>query len=141
MDFNINSPAYFTQQYGVDDDIYKLCRTISSHVKHIKYSEIYDIIGLVPIVEPLDQKRKEAVEYKTKMKLIYITTHIDYELYVNGDMDTRKNLMIKCILDSIKKISKKAKIDYVKFEEDILGFLGNEKLKTERMGNSVKDQN
>ena len=127
MDFNINSPAYFTQQYGIDDDVYKLCRDLSKYVKNTKYSDVYDIVGLVPIIEPFDQKRKEIVEYKTKMKLVYITKHIDYELYINGDLDTRKKLMIKCILDSIKKISKKAKIDYIKFEEDVLNFLECEK--------------
>ena len=38
MDLNINSPSYYTQEYGVDDDIYWMCRELSNFVKEKKYS-------------------------------------------------------------------------------------------------------
>ena len=39
MDLNINSPAYYTSEYGVDDDIYWMCRELSYYVREKKYSD------------------------------------------------------------------------------------------------------
>ena len=50
MDLNINSPAYYTREYGVDDDIYWMCRELSYYVREKKYSDAINIIGIVPIV-------------------------------------------------------------------------------------------
>lgn len=52
MDLNINSPAYYTKEYGVDDDIYWMCRELSNYVREKKYSDAINIIGIVPIVAP-----------------------------------------------------------------------------------------
>ena len=52
MDLNINSPAYYTREYGVDDDIYWMCRELSYYVREKKYSDAINIIGIVPIVAP-----------------------------------------------------------------------------------------
>ena len=52
MDLNINSPAYYTSEYGVDDDIYWMCRELSYYVREKKYSDAINIIGIVPIVAP-----------------------------------------------------------------------------------------
>ena len=45
MDLNINSPAYYTKEYGVDDDIYWMCRELSNYVREKKYSDAINIIG------------------------------------------------------------------------------------------------
>lgn len=52
MDLNINSPAYYTKEYGVDDDIYWMCRELSNYVREKKYSDAINIIVIVPIVAP-----------------------------------------------------------------------------------------
>ena len=44
MDLNINSPAYYTKEYGVDDDIYWMCRELSNYVREKKYSDAINII-------------------------------------------------------------------------------------------------
>ena len=40
MNLNINSPAYFTQQYGVDDDVYRYCQKCYKYFKDKEYSEV-----------------------------------------------------------------------------------------------------
>ncbi len=37
MELNINSPAYYSDKYGIDDEIYWICREISSLVKNKDY--------------------------------------------------------------------------------------------------------
>ena len=52
MELNINSPSYFTKQYGVIDEIYSMCRGISKHVENKQYSDLVDIVGITPIIAP-----------------------------------------------------------------------------------------
>ena len=54
MELNINSPSYFTKQYGVIDEIYSMCRGISKHVENKQYSDLVDIVGITPIIAPKD---------------------------------------------------------------------------------------
>ena len=84
MELNINSPSYFTKQYGVIDEIYSMCRGISKHVENKQYSDLVDIVGITPIIAPI--------------------------------------MIVKNILASIKTISRKAKIDYKQFCEDIFQY-------------------
>ena len=52
MELNINSPAYFTNHYGVDDEVYRYCRNLHNYFKTKEYSETLTIIGITPIVAP-----------------------------------------------------------------------------------------
>lgn len=54
MQLNINSPAYFSNEYGVDDEIYFMCREISNFMIERCYSEKTETIGIFPIVVPKD---------------------------------------------------------------------------------------
>ena len=92
MDLNINSPAYYTKEYGVDDDIYWMCRELSNYVREKKYSDAINIIGIVPIVAPAAVLEKG---------------------------------LCNNILSSVKAVSKKGKIDYKLFEEDLRSFCKN----------------
>lgn len=47
MQLNINSPAYFSNEYGVDDEIYFMCREISNFMIERCYSEKPETIGIV----------------------------------------------------------------------------------------------
>ena len=33
MELNINSPAYFTNHYGVDDEVYRYCQNLHNYFK------------------------------------------------------------------------------------------------------------
>ena len=39
MELNINSPAYFTNYYGVDDEVYSYCQNLHNFFKTKEYSE------------------------------------------------------------------------------------------------------
>lgn len=51
MKLNINSPMYYTMQFGVIDEIHKMCQDIQNVVKEKSYSPVIDIVGITPIFE------------------------------------------------------------------------------------------
>lgn len=127
MDLNINSPAYYKNIYGVDDEVYWMCREISAFVKDKRYSDIVDIVGISPVVAPKDLivngQWKEEIKYDFKFKLVSVRKQIDYDKYISSNADGKCKLIAGNILRSIKSISRKAKIDYTMFENDLLEFL------------------
>ncbi|WP_058487103.1 Imm44 family immunity protein [Defluviitalea phaphyphila] len=127
MRLNINSPAYYSKQFGIENEIYNMCRGLSNFVRDKEYSSIVDTIGIVPIIAPKDEieagKWREEKIYDIKHKFVFISKQINYEEYCNSDIETRKKLIIKNILDSVRSIHKKAKFDYKKFENDIKEFV------------------
>lgn len=123
MELNINSPAYYKNIFGVDDDIYQMCRELSMFMKDKNYSDIISSIGVCPIVAPQQELDKGLWKETKKCELKYgfasVSLQIDYDAYVNADINQKKQLMIDNILKSVKAISKKGKIDYKQFEEDV----------------------
>ena len=126
MMLNLNSPAYHSKKYGVDSEIYNMCRELTRFVHDKKYSDIVDTVGIVPIVAPRTEieagKWNEEKKYDIKFKLVFVSKQIDYDTYCCADMEMRKELIIKNILDSVKSIHRKAKFDYAKFETDVKDF-------------------
>lgn len=126
MELNINSPSYYTRQYGVIDDIYWMCREMAAYVRDKKYSDFVDIVGVTPVVAPKSVIEegfwKERKHCELKYGFADASLYIDYEEFVNGDIDKKKQLIIKNILASVKAIHKKAKIDFGEFEKDIMCF-------------------
>ena len=47
LDLNINSPSFFTQQYGVNDRVYPYCQKCCEYFKDKEYSEVLKIIGII----------------------------------------------------------------------------------------------
>lgn len=127
MRLNINSPAYFTQNYGVDDDIYNLCKQIRLFLNDKDYSEVVDTIGITPLVVPqkiLDEgKWRQIIQYDLKYKIVIVKKHIDFEEYLNASIEERKLLIFQNILDSVKSIHKKSKLDYKRYEADLVEFV------------------
>ena len=129
MDLNINSPSYYTQEYGVDDDIYWMCRGLADFVKEKKYSEVINIVGIVPIVAPASVVEKGLYKPHKRCELragfASVCLPIDYEKYVRADVTNKKILIIENILASVKSISKRGKFDYGLFEKDVRNFCEN----------------
>ena len=124
MDLNINSPSYYKDIYGIDDNVYRMCKDIRNFMKDKKYS---DIVAITPVIAPedldVDSKWRNSINYQIKYRVIDIRKSIDFDEYVNSDIDNKCRLIIKNILESVKAISRKGKLDYNKFEKDLLGFL------------------
>lgn len=123
MNLNINSPSFYTQEYGVDDEVYWMCRELSDFLKEKKYSDAINTIGIVPIVAPALVIEKGLCKAHKKCEPQYgfasVSLQIDYEKYIESDISNKKRLIIDNILASVKSISKKGKINYSLFEEDV----------------------
>lgn len=126
MVLNINSPAYYTTIYGIDDEVYWMCRELSDFVKEKKYSDIIDIVGVVPIIAPkadIDKGLwKEVKKCDLKFKVAAVSLQISFDDYIQSDIEKKKSLIIDNIVKSIKVISKKGKFDFNNFKEDIISF-------------------
>lgn len=120
------SPSYYTSIFGVDDDIYKMCRALSSYVENKKYSERIMYVGICPIVAPqsiLDKglcKAHKSIELVAGVASVF--SNIDYEDYVSANISRKKGLIIKNVLTSVKSISARGKINYQAFESDVTKF-------------------
>lgn len=126
MDLNINSPAYYTQKFGVEDEIYWFCRELACFVKEKNYSDVITTIGFVPIIAPREELEKglwkETKKCEPKYRVASVSLQIDYEKYVDANMDEKKALIMKNVVDSVKAIKTKGKIDFNLFKEDMMRF-------------------
>ena len=52
MDFNVNSPSYFKDHYGIDNKVYKFFQEAHIFFLDKQYSDSLQIIGVSPIVAP-----------------------------------------------------------------------------------------
>lgn len=132
MELNINSPSYYTDEYGVEDEIYWMCRELSVFVREKEYSDVIHIIGILPIIAPKSVIDKGLCKTQKKCEpkagFASICLQMDYEEYVKADISTKKKLMIDNILASVKSVSKRGKINYSLFEEDVLKFCENKNI-------------
>ena len=124
MELNINSPAYFTNHYGVDDEVYRYCRNLHNYFKTKEYSETLTIIGITPIVAPKEVYNqglwKEKVQIVSLGTCAMIDVRMDFESYYNADRDGKIQLIEEMLIKAIKKVKTKGKFDLEKFKEDLL---------------------
>lgn len=129
MDLNINSPSYYTREHGVEDDIYWMCRDLSAYVKEKKYSDVINIIGIVPIIAPALVLEKGLCKAHKKCEpksgFASVSLHIDYEEYLKADTAQKKTLIVDNVLSSVKAVSARGKINYKLFAEDVQAFCEN----------------
>lgn len=117
----INSPIYYTQQYGIDDDIYQLCSYISNNIDIAKYTTAIDTMAITPIIAP-----KELEPDKLRRARIFVTAAdisipLSYEEYVDGDVHEKKKMIIENIIDSAQVLKKKlkSKFNFELFSSDL----------------------
>ena len=107
MELNINSPAYFSDHYGIDDDVYRYCQKLYTFFKDKQYSNSLSIIGIMPVVAP--KELYEAGQWKESVKLIggaacaIITITLDFESYYSADSKGKIVLTRDAVLKAVKK--------------------------------------
>mgnify|MGYP000732016781 FL=1 len=120
MELNINSPAYFTNHYGVDDEVYRYCQNLYNYFKTKEYSETLTIIGITPIVAPKEVYNqglwKEKVQIVSLGTCAMIDVRMDFESYYNADSDGKIQLIEEMLIKAIKKVKTKGKFDLEKFK-------------------------
>lgn len=124
MELNINTPVYFKDHYGIDDEVYRFCQRAYLYFKDKKYSHTLQIIGIVPIVAPEDiiksKNYKEKVKFLCNKNVVSIDIKMDFNNYYNADSITRIKLTKEMILTAVKRIITKVDFDYDKFKDDLI---------------------
>ncbi len=123
MELNINSPVYFKDHYGIDDEVYKFCQRAYLFFKDKKYSNTLQIIGIVPIVAPQEivgENYKEKVKFLCNKSVASIEIKMDFDDYYNADSIKRIELTKEMILTAVKHIITKVDFDYNRFKEDFM---------------------
>ena len=128
MELNINSPAYFTDHYGIDDEVYKYCQQLHDFFRTREYSETMNIIGITPVIAPkeiYDQGMwKEKVQVVGLGSCAMIDIRMDFDNYYNADSNGKIELIQQMIIRAVRKIKSKGKFDWEKFRDDLLKYQG-----------------
>lgn len=128
MELNINSPAYFTDHYGIDEEVYKYCQQLHDFFRTREYSESMNIIGITPVIAP-----KEIYDqgmWKKKVQVVglgscaIIDIRMDFDNYYNADSNGKIELIQQMIIRAVRKIKSKGKFDWEKFRDDLLKYQG-----------------
>jgi hypothetical protein len=126
MELNINSPLYYKEQYGIDDDIYRFCQAAYLFFENREYSDTLKIIGIIPILAPADSYQKgeweERVLFISHNSVATVWIRMNLEQYLESDVIERKNMYKEMILNSIKKVKGKGKFDINSFSKDLEEF-------------------
>ncbi len=124
MELNINSPAYFKEHYGVDDEVYKFCQKAYVFFKDKEYSDTLHIIGIIPVVAPQEiydsGKWKENIKFLCNKSIVSITIRMNFENYYKADSLEKVEQTKEMILTAVKQIKSKSKFNYDKFKNDLL---------------------
>ena len=128
MELNINSPAYFTDHYGIDEEVYKYCQQLHDFFRTREYSESMNIIGITPVIAPkeiYDQGMwKEKVQVVGLGSCAIIDIRMDFDNYYNADSNGKIELIQQMIIRAVRKIKSKEKFDWEKFRDDLLKYQG-----------------
>ena len=126
MNLFINSPAYFTQTYGVISEIYDLCKEISTIIDIKKYTDLIDTIAIIPIIAP-DQFIKQGLwKEEKKISLSYrlaiISLQTDYGRFCEANLKQKEMIILDNIFQSLKIIKRRLKnnFNYDQMESDII---------------------
>lgn len=125
MNLFINSPSYYTREYGVIDEIYSFCNNISRNIDITCYTQCLDTIGIVPMIAPESVLTDLGWKKRTYISLTYrmadISLSSSFENYHLGDLEMKKKIMLENILASLKVVKKKlgTNFDYEGIERDI----------------------
>ena len=127
MSIYINSPGYYTQIYGIDDTVSKVCRLLERKIDVKNYTSLLDTIGVTPIIVPTsetcDGKWKEIKYISLTYRMASVSLYVDYLAYISAiDQDKKVQLIIDNILNSLLVIKKRLKnnFDYEQIKKDIL---------------------
>lgn len=68
MELNVNSPAYYKDHYGIDDEVYSFFQKAYFFFLDKEYSDTLKTVGIVPIVAP--KELYDSGDWKESVRLI-----------------------------------------------------------------------
>ncbi|ANN35471.1 dihydrolipoamide succinyltransferase (plasmid) [Bacillus thuringiensis serovar coreanensis] len=115
----------------IAEDFINIISEISSELEKLNsnhYGSEVEEIAIIPIVAKITPEYedagffKERKLFKRKSKEADFRLRIDYETFLSADYSTRKMLIIRNVIQSIRVLGGKAKSDFnaIKLEQDIL---------------------
>lgn len=125
MSLFINSPSHYTEEFGVDDEIYKMCSLIIHNIQVSSYTDVIDTIGITPMIAPtsiLESCDWREIKYiSLNYRMADISLILNYDDYCSGNIGVKKKLIIENIFESLKVIKKrlKGKFNYEQMVQDI----------------------
>lgn len=123
MDLNMNSPAYFSEHYGVDDDVYRFCQRAYLFFLDKEYSSTLHTIGITPAAAPQEVYDsglwKESVRLLGGKECAIITIRMNFNQYYEADSSEKILQIRETILKAVKKIKSRVPFDYTQFEQDL----------------------
>lgn len=131
MNLFLNSPSHYTQEFGVIDEVYKMCQYISQNIDIKEYTDSLDTIGIVPMIAPsetINDSEWEEIKYVSmRFRMANISLCSDYELFCNANLKDKRKMLLDNILDSLKVIKQKLRgqFNYEKMEKDIVACYDN----------------
>lgn len=133
MELNINSPKYYKDVYGIDDDIYRLCQDIYLYFKDKTYSDVIKIIGIIPIIAPKELIENGTYKEVKNCSVAYgfadVNLFVDYQKYVEATIEEKKVIIVENVVNSVKAIKSKGKINFKQFKDDMIAFCENKGVK------------
>ncbi|MBS6953375.1 MAG: hypothetical protein KH230_09075 [Enterocloster asparagiformis] len=129
MELNVNSPAYFTERFGVDDQVYRMCQQTYEYLREREYSQTLHVIGIMTVAAPEELYENgtwsEGLRFLDNKNTAAIRVKLDFARYRDGDSAVRVRIMREAILRAVKKVKAKGKFAYEEFERDLHEFWGD----------------
>lgn len=126
MKIELYDPAYYSNIFGIEKEIRIFLDDISEYYNNKNYSECIEKYYICSVVAPKNVLENGLWPNEVNCDLKYhhcdAFNQIDYDTYVNASLEERKSLLVKNILVCMKLLEKKAKLDYLAFEKDMLDF-------------------
>ena len=123
MELNVNSPAYYKDHYGIDDEVYSFFQNAYVFFLNKEYSDTLKTVGIVPIVAPKELYDgggwKESVRMIDGNSCAIISLRINFEEYHSADSKEKIQLTKELILKGLRKIESKVGFEYEAFEQDL----------------------
>ncbi len=122
MELNVNSPAYYTDHYGIDNEVYKFFQKAYFYFSDKEYSEILKFVGILPIAAPQELYDsgawKESVQLISNKSCAIISLRMNFEEYYGADSTKKIMLTKELILKGIRTIKSRVGFNYEEFERD-----------------------
>ena len=123
MELNVNSPAYYKDHYGIDDEVYSFFQKAYLFFLNKEYSDTLKTVGIVPIVAPKELCDsgywKESVQTIDGNRCAIFFLQINFEEYHSADSKKKIQLTKELILKGLRRIKSKVGFDYEAFEQDL----------------------
>ena len=130
MKLGFAMPAFYKKRYNTEKEIDEFCESICNMAKEKEYSDKINRIDFIPVILPDDLIQQglgeEFTKIELKYKLVAMSRQINFDTYQSADLQGKKKLLVKCLVESLREVKKKIAFDIDAFERDINSLLSSQ---------------